>query len=129
LKAAITGLGKLYLSEGPVLIHGDFYPGSWLRTENGLKVIDAEFSFRGYAEFDLGVFAAHMALASQGEEVTSELLERYAAGANFDERLMRGFAGTEILRRLLGVAQLPLVLGLEQKQELMVKAAKWIMED
>ena len=56
-------LGNLYLSDGDTLLHGDYYPGSWLRTTDGIRIIDPEFAFTGMAEFDLGVFAAHLAFA------------------------------------------------------------------
>ncbi|MEO5581619.1 MAG: aminoglycoside phosphotransferase, partial [Saprospiraceae bacterium] len=45
LKALVQTLKKSYLSAGQHLIHGDFYPGSWLDSKDGFKVIDPEFSF------------------------------------------------------------------------------------
>jgi phosphatidylserine/phosphatidylglycerophosphate/cardiolipin synthase-like enzyme len=39
--------------------------------------------------------------------------------AHLDGRLMLGFAGVEIMRRLLGVAQLPLAYGLDVKRHLL----------
>lgn len=36
-----------------------------------------------------------------------------------DDALARQFAGVEIMRRLIGVAQLPLVADLNQKEELL----------
>jgi len=44
LKDNLTNLGNVYLQTGNTLLHGDFYPGSWLRTTSGIKVIDPEFS-------------------------------------------------------------------------------------
>ena len=129
LKGAISQLGDLYLAAGPVLIHGDFYPGSWLNTSGGLKIIDAEFAFRGYAEFDLGVFLAHLTMAGQNGELIERMLDSYQQAQNFNPDLMVGFAGTEILRRLLGVAQLPLSLSVKAKQDLMKRAAKWITKN
>jgi 5-methylthioribose kinase len=32
LKKAITDLGQIYLADGHCLLHGDYYPGSWLKT-------------------------------------------------------------------------------------------------
>ena len=58
-------LGELYSSDGVCLVHGDFFPGSWIRTSAGLRVIDPEFCFFGVPAFDLGVFLAHMYLAKQ----------------------------------------------------------------
>ncbi|MBS0000756.1 MAG: phosphotransferase [Cyclobacteriaceae bacterium] len=127
LRKAIGQLGKYYLMEGPVLIHGDFFPGSWLKSGSGIKIIDPEFGFKGYGEFDLGVMIAHMLMAGQGMEMVESILEDYDPPAGFDPRLLAGFAGTEVLRRILGVAQLPLALSLEDRINLMKSAEEWIM--
>ena len=50
LKRIMVKLGNIYMSRGDVLLHGDFYPGSWLKTGYGPKVIDPEFCFFGKAE-------------------------------------------------------------------------------
>jgi 5-methylthioribose kinase len=119
----VTNLGRLYLpndsNTGGVLLHGDFFPGSWLNTAAGVRVIDPEFCFVGPAEFDLGVMAAHLHLANQPSFLVDRLLARYKASANFDLKLMWQFAGIEIMRRLIGVAQLPLSYGLERKSALL----------
>lgn len=129
LKSRINDLGKLYLQEGPVLIHGDYYPGSWLNTPNGIFVIDPEFGFKGFPEFDLGVFIAHLGLTSQPDDSTIQVLERYKTDRTLNLKLVFGFAGTEILRRLLGVAQLPVDLSLDEKQHLIHMAENWILKD
>lgn len=112
VRARIQELGAGYLADGEQLLHGDCYPGSWLRSAAGLRIIDPEFGFLGPAEFDLGVLTAHLWFA--GQEDTD--LSAYRAPRGFDARLMRGFAGAEILRRLLGVAQLPLDADLQQRE-------------
>jgi 5-methylthioribose kinase len=73
-------------------------------------VIDPEFSFRGHAEFDLGVLLAHLHLADQPKVLRDAALARYrpAPGAIFSLARTEQFAGVEIMRRLIGVAQLPL---------------------
>lgn len=53
-------------------------------------------------------YAAELYLSGR-ETAVARACELY--GAPLDERLWRGFAGAEILRRLLGVAQLPLASG------------------
>lgn len=126
LKARIAQLGERYVSTGPCLLQGDFYPGSWLKTPEGPRVIDPEFSFMGPPEFELGVMVAHLAMAEQGEQALFTLRKHYQQPAKFDEQLLAGFAGTEILRRLIGVAQLPVSLSLSEKIELMRRAAYWI---
>ena len=101
-------LGDVYLSDGAALLHGDYYPGSWLRTTQGIRVIDPEFAFAGAAEFDLGVFAAHLAFAGRDDSAIRNALSHYQSAQPFDLRLALGFAGIEVLRRLWGVAKLPL---------------------
>lgn len=123
LKSKIAQLGEIYLQPGPALIHGDYYPGSWLNVSGGTKVIDPEFGFFGRAEFDLGVLLAHLKLAQQDSALQKQALTLYQAPADFDPVLMRVFMGAEILRRLLGLAQLPLSLSLGQKEALLVEAA------
>jgi 5-methylthioribose kinase len=118
----VSGLGDLYLADGDALLHGDFYPGSWLRTEDGVKVIDPEFGFLGAPEFDLGVFAAHLHMSGYSEEEVSQALKTYAEP--FDRDLVSRFAGVEIMRRLLGVAQLPMVRTLAEKEHLLMRAER-----
>lgn len=114
-----TELGRLYLSDGDTLLHGDFFPGSWLFTQDGLFVIDPEFCFAGRPEFDLAVCVGHLRMMEAVEQVDL-LLQTYEASAqSFDRRLLDAWAGVEIIRRLLGVAQLDLSRSLEQKQELL----------
>ena len=115
----IRRLGEIYLSDGISLVHGDYFPGSWLRTEDGVSIIDAEFAFFGCGEFDVGVCCAHFCLAHSRSETISRFLESYRADSGFDRDLMKEFAGAEIMRRLIGVAQLPLSYGLEEKEALL----------
>ncbi len=129
LKNTITQLGTVYLGEthrgaDPTLLHGDYYPGSWLRTESGVKVIDPEFCFFGPAEFDLGVMIAHLHLSEQPANILEAVQTQYDRPDGFDEHLLRQFTGIEIMRRLIGLAQLPLSLSLEKKVELLAMAQK-----
>jgi len=116
----VAALGDLYLGAGQCLIHGDYFPGSWLGTSQGVRVIDPEFCFFGRPEFELGVMTAHLHLALCPAELGEDVMRIYrAAGAGADLDLTRQFAGVEIMRRLIGVAQLPLPYGLEEKQRLL----------
>lgn len=119
---AVRELGRLYLHDGNTLLHGDYYPGSWLRTTSGVRVIDPEFGFLGPPEFDLGVLQAHLLMAGWSRERVDGALALY--GAPTDDTLRSGFAGTEIMRRLLGVAQLPLARTLKEKEILLETAAR-----
>lgn len=123
----ILELGESYYQEdGPVLLHGDFFPGSLLRTPQGLKVIDPEFGFFGFAEFDAGVFAAHLLMSHHSTSQLDRWFATYRPPENFQMSLAYQMAGIEILRRLLGVAQLPLQANLEEKQAWIQQAREWI---
>ena len=115
----VAALGESYLEPGAALLHGDFFPGSWLRTARGPAVIDPEFGFFGPAEFDVGVLLAHLYLAAQGEPAHEVAVSCYRASAGFDWSVALAFCGVEIMRRLIGVAQLPLSQGIEEKRRLL----------
>lgn len=127
---AVGRLGEHYLADGPCLLHGDYYPGSWLRTAAGVRVIDPEFCFYGPAEFEVAVPLAHLALAQQPWSTAARWLESYrtAGGQPLDEDLLAGFAGTEVMRRLIGLAQLPLARGHGKRVELLGRAAAAVLE-
>lgn len=122
LKRKAVELGAVYLSDGDILLHGDFYPGSWLNTSEGVKVIDPEFCFFGPPEFDLAVFIAHMKMAQQSSETVQWILNNYKGINNLNRQLLSGFAGIEVMRRIIGLAQLPLSLTLEEKEQLLKEA-------
>lgn len=106
---AMESLGKIYLAGGGVLLHGDYYPGSWLKTDAGFRVIDPEFCFCGPQEFDLGVLAAHLIFCgSDPDESSIDQVCKKAGTDGASRQLVMGFAGAELIRRLIGVAQLPL---------------------
>ncbi|MBK8317015.1 MAG: phosphotransferase [Acidobacteria bacterium] len=123
----VTSLGETYLADGMALLHGDFFPGSWLRTGKGLQVIDPEFCFFGPPEFDLGFFIAHLYLAEQPDGFADLLLESYKTDRSPDRQLINQFAGTEIMRRLTGVAQLPLNYGIEKKRQLLDLSVRLVL--
>ncbi len=129
----VAELGGRYLADGPALLHGDYFPGSWLRTSRGVKVIDPEFCFLGDASFDLGVFAAHLMLADQPSHLPQRLFDVYAELApgpwgQEEQRRALQFAGVEIMRRLIGVAQLPLTADLARKSDLIDCSRRLVIE-
>ncbi|MDN3618449.1 phosphotransferase [Polaribacter undariae] len=126
LKEQIALVGERYLSEGTTLLHGDYYPGSWMTKEDDVFVIDPEFSFKGFPEFDLGVMAAHMVMATGNKLLISTVKKAYTL--KFDERLFLQITGIEIMRRLIGLAQLPLDRTLEEKKELLEIARLLIVD-
>ena len=127
--AAVKEVGQRYLSKesasSDVLLHGDLYPGSWLTTEEGLFVIDPEFCWIGPAEWDVGVLIAHLKLSGQPAHFGKHFIERY--GRPLDMPLVNQITGIEIMRRLIGVAQLPLYMELAGKQALLDEARALVL--
>ncbi len=126
LKSAVRTIGQKYLSPGETLLHGDYYPGSWMTVGNQFYVIDPEFGFVGFAEFDLGVMVAHLIMATMEVEKL-DLVSQLYRGA-IDKKLMSQVAGIEIMRRLIGLAQLPLERTLDEKDFLLRTAHKLILQ-
>jgi len=125
---AVAGLGGVYLDDGRALLHGDFFPGSWVKIGQDVRVIDPEFCFLGPPEFDVGVFLAHLYLAGQPSQVRQRVSERYRRDERFDGDLAARFAGVEMMRRLLGVAQLPLAATLKEKQLWLERSRQLVCE-
>lgn len=126
LRKKLTDLGKIYLSEtGQALLHGDYYPGSWLKTSDGIKVIDPEFSYVGKREFDLGILIAHLKMIQAPQHQIENVIAHFK-GKPLDWDLTYQFAGVEILRRIIGLAQLPLHLTLTEKEALLKEATHFV---
>ena len=125
---AVAELGERYLhGSGSSLLHGDFFPGSFLRTDAGVRVIDPEFCFCGDAEYDLGVIAAHLLLAGEPAGRAERILELYRP--SFSAELVCRYAGVEIMRRLIGVAQIPtLRADLARKRAWMELSRRLVLE-
>ena len=122
----VAVLGECYLADGDTLVHGDYFPGSWLHTADGrVAVIDPEFCFLGAAEFDVGVMLAHLLIAGQAEEHQERVL---GDADGLDRSLVRQFAGVEIMRRLIGVAQLPLRMSLDQTRALLARSRALVID-
>ena len=129
---SVTSLGDFYLQDGKTLIHGDFFPGSWLRTSRGPKIIDPEFCFLGFSEFDLGILIAHLFLGHDTQSLVGLALDQYAEQSTrslttAQKCKILQFAGVEIMRRIIGVAQLPLIRSLEQKRDLLSQSTELVL--
>ena len=129
LKDKIGVLGALYLSKGKYLLHGDYYPGSWLKTGEGIKIIDPEFCFYGLREFDLAVMLAHLHITQQEDWVFAFIENNYLQFKELNTKILNGFIGTEIMRRLIGLAQLPIQIDLNTKANLLTFAKNLILEE
>jgi len=125
LKAVVEQMGNTYLSAGNTLLHGDYYPGSWMSEGENIYIIDPEFGFVGFPEFDLGVLAAHIIMATSEEYFLDSIYSFYQGAP--DKKLMAQVAGIEIMRRLIGLAQLPLERSIEEKHYLLELAQKMIV--
>ncbi len=127
----VKSLGERYLrADGPSLIHGDLFPGSLLRKSDGtLRVIDPEFCFCGDPEFDIGVFYAHLLLSDHEEGTASFWLTASTAGTQLSKPLAVQYAGVEIMRRILGVAQLPGSLSLASKRTLLERSRGFVLHE
>lgn len=121
-------IGQLYLNgKGTRLLHGDYYPGSWLKTDKGFRMIDPEFCFTGSPEFELGVLIAHLKMAGQPDSRMKDMFVYYHFDAHFDGSLFSQFAGMEMIRRLIGLAQLPLELTLKERLSMLDEAHQLVM--
>jgi 5-methylthioribose kinase len=116
--ARVRDLGARYLEDGPALVHGDYFPGSWMKAQDGIRVIDPEFCFLGPREFDYGVMLGHLALARTPLGRAERVIEAVRS-ERLDEALTLNFGGVEIMRRLIGVAQLGLSHDADTKRRLL----------
>jgi len=124
----IAELGDLYLRNGPRLLHGDYFPGSWLRHSGGVRIIDPEFCFFGPAEYDAGVFIGHLLLAQRPLAFAGSMFEHYKPSFAFDRSLAWQYAGMEIMRRLIGVGQLPMSAPITVKRQLLRLSERLVLE-
>jgi 5-methylthioribose kinase len=93
-----------------------------------LRVIDPEFCCFGRAEVELGIFIGHMLLAQQDGASILGFLNGYQSAAPLAIEPVLRLAGVEIMRRLIGVAQLPVTLDLEGKSRLLARSRKLVLE-
>ena len=121
LRKAAKELGQLYYENASTLIHGDYYPMSWIKTEKGLFIIDPEFGFLGLPEIDIGFFLAHMLLSDNFKIAYNTVLKQYDS---FDEMLVTKFCAVEVIRRITYVSQLPIINNLSFKSQLLAASAE-----
>lgn len=122
----VKALGQRYLTGGSYLVHGDFFPGSFMRTSFKPVVIDPEFCYLGDREYDLGILNAHLLISGFPTSILEWICEEYD-DATLDTALLMKYCSVEIMRRLIGVAQLPLNIDLSRKQALLRLSEKWIL--
>ncbi|WP_339628227.1 phosphotransferase [uncultured Maribacter sp.] len=125
LKKQVSLIGEKYLSKGNTLLHGDYYPGSWMSKNDHLYIIDPEFGFIGFPEFDLGVMAGHLIMATNDTSYIEKIEKTYPTV--LDSELLKKITGIEIMRRLIGLAQLPLSRTLVEKEQLLLMSKNMIL--
>ena len=121
----VKRIGDMYLKVGNTLLHGDYYPGSWMEKDDNVYIIDPEFSHLGFKEFDLGVMGAHLTIITESEEYLNKIIKAYSE--NIDKSIFYKVSGIEIIRRIIGLAQLPLDMSLNAKEKLLNIAKKMIL--
>ena len=131
----VEDLKQIFLTAQQAVTHGDLHTGSVLVQNNTAKVIDAEFAFYGPVGFDLGLYWANYLLSyfSHQDTVDVQSLLKMAIAKTWhtytlefktvDETLKEqtlqqifheavGFAGLEMLRRLIGAAHVKDIEGI-----------------
>ena len=131
----VAHLKQIFLTAQQGVTHGDLHTGSVLVQDNVAKVIDAEFAFYGPVGFDLGLYWANYFLSyfshqdalrvqSALKTAVRHVWDTYTAefttvdsglkaqvlGNIFQNAV--GFAGLEILRRLIGAAHVKDIEGI-----------------
>lgn len=131
-------LKSIFLRVQRGLTHGDLHTGSIMVQNNAAKVIDAEFAFYGPVGFDVGLFWANYLLSyfshTYNSDVQAKLKtaivqtwETYTEEFKMDPSLKFrtlhiifhesiGFAGMEMLRRIIGAAHVKDIENIEDVQ-------------
>lgn len=162
LKQKVAQLKHYFFTHAEALLHGDIHTGSIFVNDHNLKVIDAEFGFFGPIGFDVGTAIGNLLLnycANQNSQRIADVQELWVTFFSCFKQLAQqhtqdialaqngyvdvflqkveqdalGYAGTEMIRRTIGLSH---VADLEQaadKQESMqralVQGKKLIMQD
>ena len=128
-------LKQIFLIAQQAVTHGDLHTGSVLVQNNTAKVIDAEFAFYGPVGFDLGLYWANYLLSYFSHQETldvqsalktaiTQTWHTYTLEFRTDDTTLKeptlqkifheavGFAGLEMLRRLIGAAHVKDIEGI-----------------
>ncbi|MYA70792.1 S-methyl-5-thioribose kinase [Candidatus Poribacteria bacterium] len=128
-------LKRIFLTAQQGVTHGDLHTGSVLVQDNTAKVIDAEFAFYGPVGFDLGLYWANhflsyfshqgnLSVQSALKTAVAQVWDTYTAAFTIADAGLKsemlgnifqdavGFAGLEMLRRLIGAAHVKDIEGI-----------------
>ncbi|MDE0318150.1 MAG: S-methyl-5-thioribose kinase [Candidatus Poribacteria bacterium] len=132
-------LKTIFLTAQQGLTHGDLHTGSIMVKGNSAKVIDSEFAFHGPVGFDIGLYWANYFLSyfshTDNSDVQSELKtaivqtwNAYTTEFQMADEVQKvrtlqqifhesvGFAGMEMLRRIIGAAHVKDIERIEDVQ-------------
>ncbi|MDE0482963.1 MAG: S-methyl-5-thioribose kinase [Candidatus Poribacteria bacterium] len=132
-------LKTIFLTAQQGLTHGDLHTGSIMVKSNSAKVIDSEFAFYGPVGFDIGLYWANYFLSyfshTDNSDVQSELKtaivqtwDAYTTEFQMADEVQKvrtlqqifyesvGFAGMEMLRRIIGAAHVKDIERIEDVQ-------------
>ena len=128
-------LKRIFLTAQQGVTHGDLHTGSVLVQNDTAKVIDAEFAFYGPVGFDLGLYWANyflsyfshqgnLSVQSALKTAVGQVWDTYTAEFSMADAGLKsevlgnifqdaaGFAGLEMLRRLIGAAHVKDIEGI-----------------
>ncbi|XP_013405105.1 uncharacterized protein LOC106169969 isoform X2 [Lingula anatina] len=143
---SVWKMRNLFLEKKECLVHGDLHTGSVLVSNNSAKVFDNEFAYVGPAAFDLGLLIAnyifsyyrHMSTQENHDthrKFSQKLIEACYLTVNTYLSVMTctvgqrheylnnlltetaGFAGCEIIRRIIGTAHVEDLEGIPYAEE------------
>ena len=75
----------------------------------------------------MGILVGHLLLAGRPLELAQSVFAHYGANSSLSHSLALQFAGMEIMRRLIGVAQLPLTADLPRKEALLTTSRELVL--
>ena len=114
---AVTCLGGRYLDDGRALLHGDFSLAVGSKPRR---------AFASSIPSSTSASSWRISLARQPSRIRKRVCETYVSDERFDGDLAARFTGVEIMRRLLGVAQLPLSASLAEKQQWLARSRQLV---
>ncbi|MCG9126584.1 S-methyl-5-thioribose kinase [Candidatus Poribacteria bacterium] len=131
-------LKSKFQNEQQGLTHGDLHTGSIMVCGESAKVIDSEFAFYGPVGFDVGLFWANYLLSyyshTDNSDVQSQIkasiidswqtyTEEFRTTNSINEQILQdifhesvGFAGMEMLRRIVGAAHVKDIENIENEE-------------
>ena len=88
-----------------------------MERNNNIYIIDPEFTFLGSKALDLGVMSAHLILATGQISYLKKFGDNYPD--KIDNNEVATYCAIEIIRRLIGYAQLSIQRSISEKSNLL----------